>query len=184
MTLTAEKESDHFAPFCLVETIKHYQLNSQTEMIPSVIGRIQEDLRRLKLFDSTDEMRIAMALSEALLNAIEHGNLEVSSTLREGDDEGYARLIKERSHQSPYAERRVDLIARKSAEEVVYVVQDEGPGFNPDDLPDPTDPANLEKVSGRGVLLIRSLMDSVTYNERGNQITMIKRYGNLVAAVS
>ncbi|MGE0608143.1 MAG: ATP-binding protein, partial [Pirellulales bacterium] len=48
-------------------------------------------------------------------------------------------------------------------------------GFDPSKLPDPTDPANLEKASGRGLLLMRSFMDEVTYNATGNQITLVKR---------
>jgi anti-sigma regulatory factor (Ser/Thr protein kinase) len=59
--------------------------------------------------------------------------------------------------------------------EAVFVVRDEGPGFDPTSLPDPTDPINLERVSGRGLLLIQTFMDHVEHNETGNQITMIKR---------
>jgi anti-sigma regulatory factor (Ser/Thr protein kinase) len=61
-------------------------------------------------------------------------------------------------------------------EEARYVVRDEGPGFNPSKLPDPTDPSNLERVSGRGLLLIFTFMDEVKYNATGNEVTMIKRY--------
>jgi anti-sigma regulatory factor (Ser/Thr protein kinase) len=59
--------------------------------------------------------------------------------------------------------------------EATFVIQDEGPGFDPASLPDPTDPENLDKVSGRGLLLMRTFMDEVSYNDRGNQVTMIKR---------
>src|SRR6266566_3168207 len=52
-----------------------------------------------------------------------------------------------------------------------FMVRDEGPGFNPGDVPDPTDPENLERESGRGLLLMRSFMDDVQYNERGNEVT-------------
>ena len=55
------------------------------------------------------------------------------------------------------------------------MIRDEGPGFDPDGLPDPTDPENLTKASGRGVLLIRTFMDEVRFNDTGNEITMIKR---------
>ena len=58
-------------------------------------------------------------------------------------------------------------------QEAVFVIRDEGEGFDPELLPDPTDPANLERVCGRGLLLIQTFMDHVEHNERGNQITMI-----------
>ena len=55
------------------------------------------------------------------------------------------------------------------------MIRDEGPGFDPHTLPDPTDAENLLKPSGRGVMLIRTFMDMVGFNESGNEITMIKR---------
>ena len=54
------------------------------------------------------------------------------------------------------------------------MVRDDGNGFDPAILPDPTDPANLERVSGRGLLLIQTFMDSVRHNATGNEITMVK----------
>ena len=55
-------------------------------------------------------------------------------------------------------------------------MEDEGPGFNPATLPDPNDPANFERIGGRGLTLIRAFMDEVAHNEKGNQITLRKRY--------
>ena len=52
-------------------------------------------------------------------------------------------------------------------------MRDEGRGFDYHGLPDPCDPENLTKASGRGVLLIRTFMDDVSFNERGNEITMV-----------
>ena len=60
--------------------------------------------------------------------------------------------------------------------EAVYRIRDEGPGFDPARLPDPTDPARLERTTGRGLLLIRAFMDEVAFNGTGNQITLLKRH--------
>ncbi|HEY1379785.1 MAG TPA: ATP-binding protein [Gemmataceae bacterium] len=54
-------------------------------------------------------------------------------------------------------------------------MRDEGPGFDPATLPDPLDPANLERASGRGLLLIRTFMTEVRHNDRGNEITLVLR---------
>ena len=62
-----------------------------------------------------------------------------------------------------------------SAKEARFSVEDEGEGFKLSDIPDPLDPANLFKTSGRGVLLIYNIMDEVAYNDRGNRLTMVKR---------
>ena len=56
-----------------------------------------------------------------------------------------------------------------------FIIRDEGPGFDPSKLPDPTDARNLGKPSGRGLLLIRTFMDEVGYNPSGNEIRLIKR---------
>lgn len=56
-------------------------------------------------------------------------------------------------------------------------VTDQGGGFDPDSIPDPTTPSNLFKTGGRGIFLMRSLLDEVTYNDRGNSVTLILRLG-------
>lgn len=55
-------------------------------------------------------------------------------------------------------------------------VTDEGEGFEYDNIPDPTDPANIENLHGRGVFIMRSLADTIEYNESGNQVTMRFKY--------
>jgi anti-sigma regulatory factor (Ser/Thr protein kinase) len=62
-----------------------------------------------------------------------------------------------------------------SCERAEFVIADEGPGFDPNSLPDPTDPANLESVGGRGLLLIQTFMDEMRFNAAGNQITIVKQ---------
>ena len=56
-----------------------------------------------------------------------------------------------------------------------YVIRDEGPGFDLKSLPDPRDPVNVERPSGRGMLLMRTFMDLVEYNAMGNMVTLFKR---------
>jgi DNA-binding response OmpR family regulator len=160
---------------CLTQTESHFVLENDPSLIPPLIGRLQDNLARLKLCDENARMRVAMALREALLNAIEHGNLEVSSELREREDDLYYRTSDERRREAPYSQRRVHLAVRESRDEARYTIRDEGPGFDPDSLPDPTDPENLEKASGRGLLLIRSFMDEVMHNDTGNEIRLVKR---------
>ena len=95
--------------------------------------------------------------------------------MRETDEKGYYRLAKERRYQEPFRDRRVRVIATLTRDEATFVVRDEGLGFDPSLLPDPTDPSNLGKVSGRGLLLIQTFMDHVEHNPTGNEITMMKR---------
>jgi CheY-like chemotaxis protein len=160
---------------CLTQTEEQFLLDNDPSLIAPLIGYLQENISRMRLCDEIGRIRVSIALQEALLNAIHHGNLEVSSELREKDDKAYQTLIEQRRREKPYRSRRIHVTARESPGEAVYIVRDEGPGFDPSKLPDPTDPSNLDRVAGRGLLLIRTFMDKVHHNESGNQITMVKR---------
>ena len=87
----------------------------------------------------------------------------------------YQRLIDERCRTAPYCERRIRVVARLDRDEARFTIADDGPGFDPGALPDPRAAQNLERLSGRGVLLMRTFMDEVTFHERGNVVTLVKR---------
>ena len=158
----------------LTQTESRFVLSNEDAGIQRLVGFLQDNLRQVNLCEETELVRVGTALHEALVNAVEHGNLELSSELRESDDDRYRKLADERSQQSPYKDRQVRVTARITPSQVTYVISDDGPGFDPSTLPDPTDPANLEKVSGRGLLLIRLFMDEVTFNQTGNEVTLVK----------
>lgn len=159
---------------CVTRSEHTFVLQNDSTLFHPLISLIQESVGQMGLCDGTDQTRLGVALEEALANALYHGNLEMSSQLREDDDAQYHALIDQRRRQAPYRDRRIYVEVSLSRRQAVFVIRDEGRGFNPSTLADPTDPANLEKVSGRGVLLMRSFMDEVTYNAPGNQVTMIK----------
>lgn len=160
---------------CLTETQSRFVLENDPALIPPLIAHLEEQLDRMALCDGTGKIRVCVAIREAVMNAITHGNLELSSDSREREDRSFEELMEERRTQPPYVSRRVHVTTSESRTEAVYTVRDDGPGFDPDALPDPTDPSNLEKVSGRGMLLIRTFMDDVFHNDIGNEITMTKR---------
>jgi DNA-binding NarL/FixJ family response regulator/anti-sigma regulatory factor (Ser/Thr protein kinase) len=158
-----------------------FAIGNDTTLIPGIISLFQEMLVGIGICDTADSIRVNMAMEEALLNAIYHGNLEVSSTLRndpERGDEPYREEIERRRRVPPFRDRRVHVSASFSPTEAQFVISDQGPGFDPSSLPDPTDPANIELASGRGLLLIRTFMDDVQHNAVGNEITMVKRKPN------
>ena len=163
----------------LLDSLSHnefiFRLDNDASFISSLVGYLRDAVAAMNLCEDTDRIRIAIALEEALTNALHHGNLEIGSELRETDAEAYDGLVKQRKCESPYCHRKIEVHAKLSRTEAHFTIRDEGPGFDPTRLPDPTDPANLEKVSGRGVLLMRTFMDEVIFNEQGNQVTMIKR---------
>jgi CheY-like chemotaxis protein/anti-sigma regulatory factor (Ser/Thr protein kinase) len=140
-----------------------------------LVGFLQEQLRTWKLCAGADLIRVGTALHETFVNAIEHGSLELDSELRNDPDGAYQRLGDERRRVAPYCDRKVYVDVELSREDVKIIIRDEGPGFDPRSLPDPTDPENIGKISGRGLLLIRTFMDDVRFNEEGNEITLVKK---------
>ena len=93
---------------------------------------------------------IRLALEEALSNAIKHGNgLDPSKT--------------------------VTVEFSVGPDELCIVVTDQGAGFDPSGVPDPTTDDHLEQPNGRGIMLMRAYMDQVDYNSRGNEVRMVKR---------
>ena len=125
--------------------------------------------------DQAQCIQLGIALHEGLLNAMFHGNLEVSSELRQLSESSFLAEATKRRKTSPYKERCIDVSARVTAAEAAFVIRDEGPGFDLMALPDPTAPDNLVKASGRGILLMRTFVDVMQYNEAGNELTLIKK---------
>ena len=98
----------------------------------------------------SEQSNLFVALDEAFVNAVKHGNkFDVRKLIR--------------------------VTAVISRAEARFTIEDEGEGFDVNNIPDPLDPENLFKTSGRGVLFIYNIMDEVKYNDRGNRLTMVKR---------
>jgi anti-sigma regulatory factor (Ser/Thr protein kinase) len=159
----------------LDETRLRFTLANEGSLVAPLVRRLEQVVREMGVCDETDLIRLAVALRESIVNAIDHGNLELDSELRQDDERIYHKLGEERRGQSPYRERRVRIAAGVTRSEATFTVGDEGPGFDPSTLPDPTDPANLCRIGGRGLLLVRTLMDEVRFNAAGNEITLVKR---------
>jgi CheY-like chemotaxis protein/anti-sigma regulatory factor (Ser/Thr protein kinase) len=158
-----------------------FTLNNDPALLTSLVAHLQGVLYDMGLFDESERLRVGVALEEALLNAAYHGNLEVSSTLREQDHAAYYELARVRADTSPYRDRSIHVDVDYSPQGLRYVVRDEGPGFDLKSLPDPTDPEYIDRPCGRGLLLMRTFMDEVHYNDAGNEVTMAKRASGTAA---
>jgi CheY-like chemotaxis protein len=163
----------------ILDSLTHHEtrfiLENDTSLVAPLVGHLEQTLERMKACEPSGMILVGVALHEALTNAILHGNLELDSSLRESDEKQYYQLALERREQDPFRDRRVHVHVVVNREQAVFVVRDDGQGFDPALLPDPTDPANLGRLSGRGLLLIQTFMDHVEHNPKGNQITMVKR---------
>ena len=128
------------------------ELPSDLTLMNSVLEYLLDRVDKLGLVQA-EQSNLFVALDEAFVNAVKHGNR---------NDPG--KLLR--------------VTAELSAREAIFTIEDEGDGFDVHEIPDPTDPANLFKSSGRGVLLIYNIMDEVEYSRGGAKLRMVKRPQN------
>ena len=126
-----------------------FELPSDLALMNGVLEFLQERVAKLGLI-RPERSNLFIALDEAFVNAVKHGNKNDLSKL-------------------------VKITAELSEKEASFTVEDEGEGFDIQEIPDPCDPANLFRTSGRGVLLIYNILDEVEYNAQGNRVKMVKR---------
>jgi serine/threonine-protein kinase RsbW len=127
----------------------HRQRIASTEEVPLVVHGVAAAMV-VAGYPEKDRFGMCLALTEALVNAVQHGN-----------------------HSDPT--KRVRVRHQVTAVRVLVEVEDDGAGFDPRKVPDPCAPENLERPGGRGLLLMRSSMTWVRFNPRGNRVTLCKR---------
>jgi len=155
-----------------------FRLENDVSVLPALVRYFHAAAARLGLSEGVDRIQIGVALEEALCNALYHGNLELASELRDRDFRGYYDLAERRAAEAPYRDRRIQVEMRVTPREIRFQVRDEGLGFDPVSVPDPMDPAYMERASGRGILLMKTFMDEVRFNDTGTEVVMVKRVGN------
>jgi CheY-like chemotaxis protein/anti-sigma regulatory factor (Ser/Thr protein kinase) len=158
---------------CLVRRESALKLPNDPDLIIPLVTLLHEELESVGSWDSTALLQMCVALQEALANAMYHGNLEVSSELRE-DGDAFDAQADERRKQDPYRSRRVRVHAQVDRDAARFLVADDGPGYDTAILNRPIEPDDLNRLCGRGLLLIRTFMDQVSFNKTGNEIRMVK----------
>ena len=126
-----------------------FKMPSELRHLDGVLDYLNERMLRLGIVNS-DDSEVLIALDEAIVNAIKHGN-------------------------KCDPRKAVHIVAEFSVEGVRFIVADEGAGFERENVPDPTQPCRLLEPSGRGLLLINHIMDEVRFNQCGNRLEMFKR---------
>jgi CheY-like chemotaxis protein/anti-sigma regulatory factor (Ser/Thr protein kinase) len=163
----------------VTESDTTFVLHNDPDMLPLLVRYLLNVLRCLPLGDETERLRVGIALEEALANAYYHGNLELAADGAARDRKRYEELARQRLAEAPYRDRRIHVRARITRTEAVFVIRDEGPGFDAARLLSGTGLAQPDQGFGRGVMLMRSIMDEVSYNAAGNEVTLVKRAVNL-----
>ncbi len=138
--------------------VQHHKYDRQGEIIIPEIDRDEatnELLRQANpyLHHENDTFWIRLALDEAINNAIIHGHCETLDDIR----------------------KNIRLKYSIGPNRIVLTVEDTGEGFDHRNLPDPTADENLLSINGRGIFIMKSIMDEVVFNERGNQVSLVKK---------
>jgi anti-sigma regulatory factor (Ser/Thr protein kinase) len=124
------------------------------------------------------EVEATLALEESLVNSIEHGNLELDSSLRSNEslsDDRYDEERAARLARPEYGGRMLGISVATDEECAVVSITDEGPGFDVSRMEAQSEQRNVLDASGKGLALIRRSFTEVRYNERGNVISLVKR---------
>lgn len=157
---------------CSTKTEFEFELENDGHLIEPLVDLVQQVVTSMNLFDSAGRVRLGVALEHALSNAIYRGNLDIHRNEASILDRP---LINDRMSQSPWKERRVYVNALITRDLAQFVIRDEGAGFDKSLIPAAGDPDSFRDGVGRGLVLIRTFIDEVIFNETGNQITLIKR---------
>lgn len=152
-----------------------FVLRNDLSLIRAAVNLLQLMLRCLPLGDEIERLRVGIALEEALKNAYYHGNLELGAIQPRPAREDYASLAAQRHMESPYRERRIHVSAEIGRSGAVFVVRDEGAGFDVAGWLDKTAVLDADAASNRGLSLMRSIMDDVRFNAAGNEVSLVKR---------
>jgi len=157
-----------------------YAIDNMMTTAEEFIYFITKNLRRY--LNKNELTNVRIGLRELLINAIEHGNLNVTfeDKTRAQQEDSYFQLLAERRNDERYRERKVHIQYDLNPERVRYVITDQGQGFDHKKRTDLTakepSPEDMLLQHGRGIMIAGSTFSSVTYNDKGNQVEIVKKF--------
>jgi DNA-binding response OmpR family regulator/anti-sigma regulatory factor (Ser/Thr protein kinase) len=170
----AEIDESNFFSESLVEEAKRFEIAMDKANIFPVINQISIHLRNI--FPQSDIINLKIGIEEMLVNAIEHGNLDITYEEKNvAIEQGkFGNLIRDRLASSNNVKKRIVVQSRLTNDLLKVVITDEGKGFDWRALPDPLE-SNFLTYNGRGIFLTKIFYDEVRFNETGNEVTITKK---------
>ena len=152
-----------------------FVIPSNIDLIDGVSSYITDRAVDVGVIPPKQKFYTQLAIDEAISNAILHGNLRINEHMNKEDDDRPRDVIYNEKRQNlEYAEKKVFIDAMVNTGMLEVKIEDEGVGFNHGELPDPTDKENVFRYHGRGIFVIKNIMDEVSFNNNGNQVTLVK----------
>ena len=123
--------------------------------------RIESEINNLRAVEKAiDELSAELGIRQESYGKIMVSTMEaVNNAIIHGNESDIKKVVE------------IEIKIRKK--DLSITVADEGTGFSPDDIPDPTKPENIENITGRGVFLMSKLADNIKFNGKGNKVTML-----------
>jgi DNA-binding response OmpR family regulator len=162
----------------LVNERRHFLFRSDELDIPSLVRHLTDRLVPMGFASMSNLDVIAMSFHEALVNSLEHGNLELDSALKSdlfAKEDPYTKLRDQRMADPAFAGRLVEVRLAMDTERFEVEISDEGKGFDASRMSPMAGDSDLAPHCGRGLPLIMLVMDEVHFNEKGNQIRLVLR---------
>ncbi len=164
---------------CLLTNDYTFELPNDASMVSPVANFIIQVTAGMELFPSIENVRLAIAIEQALNNAMFRGNLQLSSAeyspAEDSEFDGVdPDVVKDKRVQEPFASRTVMLSAFVSRTRVEITIRDQGDGFDTSIVPSSVAGTTIDMQHGRGLLMMATHMDEVHFNERGNEVRMVK----------
>ncbi|HJV49546.1 MAG TPA: response regulator [Geothrix sp.] len=162
----------------LVNERRHFLFRSDELDVPILVRHLTDRLVPMGFASTSNLDVIAMAFHEALVNSLEHGNLELESSLK-GDlfakEDPYVQLRDRRMADPHYAGRLIEVRLAMDTERFELEISDEGKGFDASRISPLPGDSDMAPHCGRGLPLIMLVMDEVHFNDKGNQIRLVLR---------
>ena len=162
----------------LVNERRHFLFRSDEVDVPSLVRHLTDRLVPMGFASTSNLDVIAMAFHEALVNSLEHGNLELDSSLKSdlfAKEDVYTKLRDERMVDPVYAGRLIEVRLAMDTERFEVEICDEGKGFDASRMSPMSGDSDLAPHCGRGLPLIMLVMDEVHFNDKGNEIRLVLR---------
>ena len=148
-----------------------YELENDPTLIRPLLDEVRETLDRFNI-GGGNASQLIVGIEEAIANALYHGNLEIGSELKHTHFAEFYRQAEQARKDPRLSRRSIRLSIDASRDGAKITIADDGQGFDPSAVPDPTLPENLARAHGRGLLMMRTFFDDVRFNKLGNVVTL------------
>ncbi|MCB1147882.1 MAG: response regulator, partial [Leptospiraceae bacterium] len=175
--ITNIRETDYSLLDAMIEEKRSFALPTDFSLINPFLNEMMTIITRFPGMNKKILLIIRLSVYEMLVNAMEHGNLEIDYQMKKDlleEVTDYQEYLQKRAANEPFLSRKVWLSYHYETTQISFTITDEGKGFDVSKIPSPRDEENMENLNGRGIFITRVNMDAITYNDKGNIVRLVK----------